>query len=170
MSSQSNPISNCNFSNLTSNLLTEQLPPLLSWAELSWAYWFGLVWSRLVSSRLVWLGLVWSDCDCSASKISTIMSDGRDAVPSFDQDMCSPSSVAIYTPAKIYTPSTRGLDRKISFLGAAKRSITKAVRNDGHRGEHSSPYIRSYSKSLHVGRPKVEGHYMKTTEASRYSA
>ena len=92
------------------------------------------------------------------------MSDRRDVAPSFDQDMCSPASVAIYTPAKI---DHRGLGRKISSLGAAKRSIKRIVRNEGHGMEYDNPDIRPAPKSLHVGRSKVEGNYMKTTEASR---
>lgn len=97
-----------------------------------------------------------------------MMSDGSSPAPSFDQDMYSPSSVAIYTPAKIdHRSQIRGLGRKIPSLGAAKRSISIVVRNEGHGGENSSPAIRPAPKSLHVGRSKFEGHYMKTTEASR---
>ena len=97
-----------------------------------------------------------------------MMSDGRSPAPSFDQDMYSPSSVAIYTPAKTDSRSEiRGLGRKTPSLGAAKRIVTKGVTNERYGAEYSGPDIRPASKSLHVGRVKSEGHYMRTTEASR---
>ena len=97
-----------------------------------------------------------------------MMSNGRETVPSFEQDMCSPSSVAIYTPAKSdHRSEIRGLGRKTPSLGAAKRIVSRGVTNERYGVECSGPDMRPASKSLHVGRVKAEGHYMRTTEASR---
>lgn len=96
------------------------------------------------------------------------MSNARESAPSFEQDICSPSSVAIYTPAKTDNRSEiQGLGHKTPSVGAAKRIVSKGVRNERYGVEYSGPEIRPASKSLHVGRPKAEGHYMRTTEASR---
>ena len=130
----------------------------LIWVTTGWLYDCSIYWNHLTDL----------DCEHVGNRIYTMMSDGRSPAPSFDQDMYSPSSVAIYTPAKIdHRSEIRGLGRKIPSLGPAKRSIIKVVKNEGHGSEFSSPDVRPAPKSLHVGRSKVEGHYMKTTEASR---
>jgi hypothetical protein len=82
--------------------------------------------------------------------------------------LCSPTSVAIFTPLK-----GDGLGQKrstgiLSSLGGAKRIISKSVKTVKQaRDEKSLQNVHSMSPAR-TKRPKAQGgHYMNTTEASR---
>ena len=78
-------------------------------------------------------------------------------------EMCSPTSIAIYTPCK---SDNQAVGNNLFNLGVAKRMTPKKKADEGDRVHGVSDY-RSAGRMLSTRRPKAEGNYMKTTEASR---
>lgn len=74
-------------------------------------------------------------------------------------EMCSPTSIAIYTPCK---SEHQAVGNNLFNLGVAKRMTPKKKADEGDRVHGVSA-----GRMLSTRRPKAEGNYMKTTEASR---
>lgn len=79
-------------------------------------------------------------------------------------DMRSPTSVAIYTPCK---SEHQAVGNNLFNLGVAKRMTPKKKLEEGDR-VHGVSDVKSATRTPTTRRPKAEGNYMKTTEASRY--
>ena len=71
----------------------------------------------------------------------------------------SPTSVAFYTPLKDNGPNDK---RVLGGFGSAKRVLHK------NRSSEKSGHSKSSTTPQSTRRRKDQGHYMKTTEASRY--
>jgi hypothetical protein len=80
-------------------------------------------------------------------------------------EMRSPTSIAIYTPCKI---EPQAVGNNLFNLGLAKRITPRKKVEAGDR-VHDVSDVRSAGRVMSTRRPKSEGNYMRTTEASRYS-
>lgn len=92
-------------------------------------------------------------------------------IDAFNADhVCSPTSVAIYTPLKGDGHAQKRSTGIFSSLGGAKRILSKSVRSVKQVKDEKSPQNVHSMSPARTKRPKAQGgHYMNTTEASRLS-
>lgn len=93
----------------------------------------------------------------------------QDEMDAFNEEkMCSPTSVAIYTPLKGDGLATKRATGNLSFLGGAKRILSKSIKSVQQAKDEKGTQIVHLTSPARTKRPKAQGgHYMKTTEASR---